>query len=172
VSTIKRSIEVPVPAETAFAFISDLRNDRKWRKDLKSLQTNAEGPAIVGTEVKERTRFLTQKLVTESKVTVLDPPRELVLTTTSTPEPARAWRRVTPAPEGSLIEYEVELLLDNALKPFSFVIARVVAGQLQENLDQLKTLLEDHPSWHTFVGGSPSPTALPCKHGTPPQPQA
>jgi len=81
---VEQSLALPRSAAEVFEFLSEPRNDPRWRSDIRGVRVLTNGPLRVGTRIETEISFLgRQRPVYE--VSVLDPPYREELTACSGP---------------------------------------------------------------------------------------
>lgn len=81
---VEQSLVLPRSADEVFNFLSDPRNDPRWRSDVRSARVLTNGPLRVGTRIETEISFLgRQRPIYE--VSALEPPYREELTGCSGP---------------------------------------------------------------------------------------
>ena len=78
---IERSAELQVSAERAFGFVSDLTNLPAWQSGVNHAEQLTDGPMAVGSTARVERVLLGQKIEADLRITELDPPRHLAMST-------------------------------------------------------------------------------------------
>src|SRR5438093_10661570 len=74
-SKIERAILIERPIGEVFEFVHEPRNDPSWQTTLIDSAQVDESPFGVGTQVRERRRFLGVQVEMTKEITEYDPPR-------------------------------------------------------------------------------------------------
>ena len=75
VSKIERSILIDRPVGEVFNFVHDPRNDASWQTTLIESNQVDDGPLRVGTQIRERRRFLGIQVEMTKEITEFEPTR-------------------------------------------------------------------------------------------------
>jgi polyketide cyclase/dehydrase/lipid transport protein len=75
VSKIERSIVIDRPVGEVFNFVHDPRNDASWQTTLIESTQVDDGPLRVGTQIRERRRFLGIQVEMTKEITEFEPTR-------------------------------------------------------------------------------------------------
>src|SRR4051812_16259236 len=140
--SIEQSVVINRPLEEVFAFVSDYRNDPRWRTGLIKMTQTPEGPTGAGTKLHEVLRMAGLKLETGSEVTEYEHNSKCTVKSTSGPIPLRNWRLVEPAGDGAKFTYGIVGETSGFYKLMEPVLAGVFKRQLRAELARLKGILE------------------------------
>jgi uncharacterized membrane protein len=80
VSKIERSIVIDRPVDEVFNFVHDPRNDASWQTTLIESTQVDDGPLRVGTQIRERRRFLGIQVEMTKEITEFEPTRRSAFT--------------------------------------------------------------------------------------------
>jgi len=139
---VEASVVIKRPIEEVFAFASNPENDMEWESDVSEVEKTSEGPIGVGTTYRGVMHFLGQRIDWTLEVIGYDLNRKvefkidagpLQLEETVTFEPVDGGTRVTAVYEGDPGGF---------FKLAVPVVVRMFQGQIQGNLDNLKSVLE------------------------------
>jgi uncharacterized membrane protein len=139
---IEQSIVISRPIEEVFAFVSDYRNDPRWRTGIVEFSQTPEGPTAAGTRLREVLRLAGLRLETASEVIEYEPNRKCTIKSTSGPIPLRNWRLVEPAPGGTRFTYAIVGESSGFYKLAEPVLVAIFRRQLRAELARLKRILE------------------------------
>ena len=140
---IRASVVIRRPVEDVFAFAADFRNDRAWRGDVRELHYLSDGPIGVGMHELETSRLFGRSVVTETRISVYEPNREVAFEYVSGPYRVRGSRYFEPVDGGTRLTFTLESQagsrLEGLLDPvLAFLYQRMVNGYVL----RLKTILE------------------------------
>ncbi|MBO1751443.1 SRPBCC family protein [Actinotalea sp. BY-33] len=154
--TIRSSIDLAVPAATAWAYLSDYSHDLTWRAGLERMAQDPPGQVHDGARVEEVLTVLGRRV--ESLVEVSEvqagrsfrwqvvggaTPQGSAPTAQGTAPTAQGSRTVTPTGEGSCrVDVVKELTLSGADRLLRPLIAVVVTRTERGDLRRLKQRLE------------------------------
>ena len=139
---VEASVVINRPLEEVFAFASNHENNMEWQSAVSEVEKTSEGPIGVGTTYRGADRLLGQRIEWTSEVVGYDVNRKvefkidagpLQLEETVTFEPVDGGTRVTPVYEGDPGGF---------FKLAAPVMVRMFQGQVQGNLDNLRSVLE------------------------------
>ena len=136
-------IEIARPRDDVSAFAADPANAPAWYKNIKAVEWQTPPPAVVGTKVHFRARFLGRTLDYTYEVRELEPGRRFVMATAEGPFPMETTYTWEDAADGA-----TKMTLRNRGEPsgFAAVTARVMTRAMRKaneaDLRRLKELLE------------------------------
>ena len=136
------SVVIDCSPGQAFAYVSDYRNDPRWRSGVEEMRQDPDGPTGAGTRTIERMRFQGRIRETEARVVEFDPPHRVGFRTTSGYFTASGHRAVTAEEGGARVEYHVLATLSPWLRPLTPIIRAAFARRLAKDLKSLQALLE------------------------------
>lgn len=136
------SIVINRPTGEVFAFLADLENDAKWRREWVAATKVSDGPIGVGTRFRLIGKFLAWENATEYVATEYEPDRTAAWKAVSGPLPL-IFRRTFEGVEGATrvtIRYEGEMRgLLGLVRP---VLVGMGRRQLRGDFPILKRLME------------------------------
>ena len=138
------------PVEAVFAFVADLRNERRWQPEITEVRVTSAGPVGPGSTFIEVRRTLGVELTWTFDVVAFEPLRCIGIRSTSGRLPYAGRRWFAAAPGGTLVTEEGELTLPRVLRPLGGTLAALSRRPVAQAYDNLKRLLEAE-------GGGPAP---------------
>jgi uncharacterized membrane protein len=96
-------IHVERTPDEVFAFVSDVVNNPRWRKNVVSAAWLDDGPMRVGRRGRQSQRVIGRVWTVEAEIVEWDPPRRVMWQAAQGPVKARSWVRVEPDGSGSLV---------------------------------------------------------------------
>ena len=143
---IQASVLIRQPVEEVFAYAADYRNDSSWRGDVRELHYLSEDPVGVGMHQLETSRLFGRRVVTESRISVYEPNREVAFEYVSGPYRVRGSRRFEPVESGTRFTFFLETSpggrLDRVLEP---VLKSLYQQMVDRYVLRLKAILEAPP---------------------------
>jgi uncharacterized protein YndB with AHSA1/START domain len=140
--TLVRSILVARPVADVFAYVSDYRNDPRWRRGVDAMQQRPDGPVVAGTTTEEHLRALGRRLVVHARVVESVPGRRLEFTSTLAPLKSSGFREVTPEGGGARLTYGLTVELSGIYRLLAGPLSRNYGRRIEEDLARLAALLE------------------------------
>lgn len=95
------TVEIEQPPEDVFAFLSDLQNDPRWRREWVDAQRTSDGPIGVGTTTSLFAKVLGRRAEAVYAVTEYDPGRAVTWKTVRGPLPLTFRRSVEAEGDGT-----------------------------------------------------------------------
>jgi len=143
-----KSIEINASCEKVFDFISDVKNDTKWRPEVEKM--DVKGEKCVGTEIIEYiTIYRFFHIVTPTIIKVLDKPNKFVV---ETPESHPSWVeciRTVEKINAASCKFTVQLSfsLNNLKQVFpillpKFIVVMWYTPKMMRYLKNLKRIIE------------------------------
>ena len=136
------SIVIDRPAEDVFAFLSDLENDVKWRREWVEARNTSQGPIGVGATFLLVSEVLGRRSEVVYEVTEYEPNRMAAWKTVSGPMPL-TFRRSFDGVEGGT---RVTVRYDGEMRGFFKLAAPLLVSmgrrQLEGDIPRLKELME------------------------------
>ena len=136
-------IEIKRPREQVAAFAADPANATAWYKNIASVEWETPPPAVVGSKLRFRARFLRRTLEYTYEVRELEHGRRFVMATAEGPFPMETTYTWDDAADGA-----TKMTLRNRGEPSGFaavaapVMARAMRRENEADLRRLKALLE------------------------------
>ncbi len=134
--------QINAPIEKVFAFITDFRNNAKWQDGVIESTQTPEGPAQVGTKVKDVRTFLGKKLEGTYEVTEFLPNKKVIFKSTSGPIQFQFEQTFESVAGGTNLSAHVELEGSGFFKLAEGVLAGNLKKQFEAQAVKLKALLE------------------------------
>lgn len=139
---VQTAIEIELPTEEVFAYVSDPRNFPSWNSAVEAIRP-VRGAASPATYLMER-NLPGGRATNQIEVVAREPDREFAFRTTSGPTPFAYRIRFTPRERATILDVDVTTSLGRA--DLAGPLARVfVKRGVEQNLATLKTLLERAP---------------------------
>jgi uncharacterized membrane protein len=136
-------IEIKRSRDVVSAFAADPANAPAWYKNIAAIEWQTPPPAVVGSRIQFRARFLGRTLEYTYEVRELQPGRRFVMATAEGPFPMETTYTWEDAPDGA-----TKMSIRNRGEPsgFAAVTAPVMTRAMQKaneaDLRRLKNLLE------------------------------
>jgi hypothetical protein len=136
-------IVIKRPRDEVAAFAADPANVTAWYKNIEAVEWETPPPAVVGSRVRFRARFLGRTLEYTYEVRENTPGQRFVMSTAQSPFPMETTYTWEDAPRGS-----TKMTLRNRGQPSGFaaitapVMARAIRRANEADLRRLKALLE------------------------------
>jgi uncharacterized protein YndB with AHSA1/START domain len=139
-ATIEMSYDFKAPLETVFAFLSDPRNELKWRPDLLELALDPPTAMRVGSfiEAVHKTPFGKQRMRVEC--VALEPNRCMSFRGEQ-PFPMAMDARFEATPGGSRMLMRIEMQPPGVMKLFAPLMLRAFRRQRVQQLPRMEALL-------------------------------
>ena len=140
-------IEIERPRDEVAEFAADPANATAWYKNIESVEWETPPPAVVGSKIRFRARFLGRRLEYTYEVRDLEPGRRFVMSTAQGPFAMETTYTWDDAADGV-----TKMTLRNRGEPSGFaavtapVMARAMRKANEADLRRLKQLLEAEPS--------------------------
>jgi uncharacterized membrane protein len=137
------TIEIQRPRAEVFAFAADPSNATAWYKNIEAVEWETPPPAVLGSRVRFRARFLGRTLEYTYEIREIDPGRRFVMATAQGPFPMETTYAWDDAAGNT-----TKMSLRNRGEPtgFATVAARAMAIAMRRanetDLKRLKALLE------------------------------
>ena len=144
--SFEMTVEIKRPPEEVFAFLSDLENDPRWRREWVDAKRTSKGPIGVGTTTSLFAKVLGRRTEAVYAVTAYDPGRAVTWRTVTGPLPL-TFRRSVEA-EGDATRVTMGYAGDfrgllGLLRPLIVLMGK---RALRGDLPTLKQLLESSSS--------------------------
>ena len=132
------------PPDQVWAVVSDYERDTEWRKGIREMTPDIEGPPRVGTHVREVLQLAGKAYTSETEVTEVGPGRSYRFAGTGTSGNVRGRRSVRPGeqPDSAVFAYDVELeplAIPRIAQP---VLSWWLGHSLRRDLSRLRRLVE------------------------------
>jgi len=137
--TLENSVDIAVPPQEAFDYLSDLRNEAEWNPRMRSVRLLTAGP--VGTESRYQARWAGGP-DTVVEYTRFDRPDGWASTGRSGMMTIRFSARVELVPPGSRLTVRMELIPRGPARLLQPLLRRRMQGVELDNMRSIKTTLE------------------------------
>ena len=140
-------IEIPRPAETVWAVVTDYASDTVWRKGITEMTPDRDGPPQLGTKVREVLRLGGREYVTDTEVTDVGPDMSYRFAGAGTSGVVRGRRSVTPGTStgSAIFTYDVELEPQAIPRIARPMLRWWLQHSLRRDLRQLRNLVDTAP---------------------------
>ena len=136
---LENSVDIAVPPQEAFDYLSDLRNEAEWNPRMRSVRLLTAGP--VGTESRYQARWAGGP-DTVVEYTRFDRPDGWASTGRSGMMTIRFSARVELVPPGSRLTVRMELIPRGPARLLQPLLRRRMQGVELDNMRSIKTTLE------------------------------
>jgi ligand-binding SRPBCC domain-containing protein len=140
--SFEMTVEIDRPPDEVFAFVSDLENDPRWRREWVDAKRTSVGPIGVGTTSSLFARFLGRRTEAVYEITEYDSGRAVRWKTVRGPLPLMFWRSVERSGEGTLVTMGYAGDFSGLLGLVRPLLASLGRRALSGDLPTLKHLLE------------------------------
>jgi uncharacterized membrane protein len=142
VSMIERSIVIDRPVDEVFNFVHEPRNDASWQTTLIESTQVDDGPLRVGTQIRERRRFLGIQVEMTKEITEFEPTRRSAFKMVAGGTPMSGAYTLEP------LDGATKLTATGYVEPRGFfkiaepLFTSMAGRELEASLGHLKELLE------------------------------
>ena len=140
------TVEIERPPEVVFAFLSDLENDPRWRREWVDAERTSDSPIGVGTATSLFAKVLGRRTEAVYAVTEYDPGRAVTWMTVRGPLPLTFRRSVEAAGDGTRVTMGYAGDFRGLLGLLRPLIVPIGKRALRGDLPTLKQLLESSAS--------------------------
>jgi uncharacterized protein YndB with AHSA1/START domain len=137
--TLENSVDIAVPPQEAFDYLSDLRNEAEWNPRMRSVRLLTPGPVTTGSRYQARWADGPDTVV---EYTRFDRPDGWASTGRSGMMTIRFSARVAPVPLGSRLTVRMELILRGPTRLLQPLLRRRMQGVELDNMRRIKAALE------------------------------
>ena len=138
-TTIKR------PIEEVFAVLSDFSNNSKWASgSVEAPKKTSDGPIGVGTTWHGVGKFLGRRIESDFECTEFQANRKIAATSKSGPFPLTTTVTLEPVAGGTRVSQTIEAEPGGFFKLAEPLLVTVAKRQFQNDLDNLRDLMEGH----------------------------
>ena len=144
-SKIERSIIIERPQADVFSYIHEPRNDASWQTTLIQAEQLDDAPFGVGTQVRERRRFLGIHVEMTKEITEYKPPRRSAFKMVAGGAPMSGAYEVEPLDGSTKLTATGYVASRGFFKMAAPLFDSMAARELEASLGHLKELLEAGP---------------------------
>ena len=137
--TLENSVDIAVPPQEAFDYLSDLRNEAGWNPRMRSVRLLTPGPVATGSRYQARWAGGPDTVV---EYTRFDRPDGWASIGHSGMMTIRFSARVGPAPAGSRLTVRMELIPRGPARLLQPLLRRRMQGVELDNMRRIKAALE------------------------------
>ncbi len=142
VTRVEHSVEIDLPLEEVFAFVSDPLNDPYWETALLSEQ-DLGSPKAVGSGATRVRKLLGPPFESTAQITDFELNRKIGVRGSSGPLPFEGGWTFEPFGSGTRVTFVGEIRANGPSKATEPVFARLLKEDAEANLGNLKDVLED-----------------------------
>ena len=139
---IENSITINRPIEEVFAFVTDVRNDVKWRSDVVESKVTSSGSLGVGATFEFASEFMGRKIETEVEMTAYDPPKRFAWKSIKSPIPVSAVTTFEAVADGTLVVDTADFEPGGFFKIAEPLLIKQAQSAAEKDMKKLKELLE------------------------------
>jgi uncharacterized membrane protein len=136
------TIHINRPVDEVYAYLADLEHTPEWNWAITETRKTTPGPVAVGTRYRQ-TRSVPRPATEDLQIVVLEPNRRIEVDGTLAQFPAHLSYQVATSSTGTELTNTVELQPEGALRLAGSLIGNRIRQAVADNLNQLKTLLEN-----------------------------
>lgn len=147
--SVRTSTDIERDTGTVFAFVTDLRNDRKYVPELESVEKITDGPIGAGTQFRSRMRLPNGIFEGVEEITEYQPPNRMASRIMTAMRPNLGVLTFEAIPEGTRLTYrfDTEIAYSSALLNqglMRWLIQMDLRSRRKAIWARLKQLLESH----------------------------
>lgn len=136
------SVVIHRSCEEVAAYLSDLKNDPRWRREWVDAKSASEGPVGVGTTTALFGQVWGRRMKAVYEVTVYEAGRLTEWRTVSGPLPLTFRRAFETVKDGTQVTFRYDANTNMVLQLLEPLIARMGKRQLDGDIPGLRTMLE------------------------------
>jgi carbon monoxide dehydrogenase subunit G len=142
---VEESVQIDRPPDEVWDAIANYAFDLEWRKGLREMRPDPDGPPAPGTKVHEVVHNSGRDYVADTVVTDLDPRASYRFEGSGTIGRLAGGRAVRAANggAGSVFTYTIDLQPKGAMRLLAPFLGSIVRSGLKKDLVRLKSLLDD-----------------------------
>jgi hypothetical protein len=144
-SKIEHSIVIDRPMEEVFEFVHDPRNDASWQTTLIESSQVDEGPLGVGTQIRERRRFLGMQVEMTKEITEYEPAKGSAFEIVAGGAPMSGRYTLEALDGGTRLTATGFVEAKGFFKMAEPLFASMAGRELEASLGHLKELMESGP---------------------------
>ena len=135
------TIQINCPVESAFAFVANSDNFKKWQTDVEEHVKLTDGPLALGSRFREVRQFGGSSIQIQGEVTVFEHNKRFVTQTTSMPQVTMSYDFVSEGTRTHM-HYAFAMKTSGMMALMEPIITSSIRQLTTSNLDKLKVLLE------------------------------
>ena len=135
-------VTIDRPIDDVFAVLSDAEQTPLWYPETVEERWLTDGPLGVGSRRLAVTKSFGIRTENEAVLTVYEPNEKLVIEGVDTPVPFEISIDFSPEPDGTRVNWDVEMTPNLLMKPIVALTFGPFLRQLQRALNNLKTMME------------------------------
>ena len=140
---LENSVEIAVPPQQAFDYLSDLRNEAEWNPGVRSVRLLTGDPVRIGSRYVARWAGGPETVV---EYTRFDPPAEWASVGRSPMMTIRFSARVASIPSGSRVAVRMELIPRGPARLLQPLLRRRMQTRELDNMRSIKIQMESMPA--------------------------
>jgi carbon monoxide dehydrogenase subunit G len=140
--TITQSVMVNRPVEEVWDFIGSFENTTRWSRGVLEARQTSDGPLGVGSTLQTVVKAFGRRRTADYLVTEYEPNHAFAFEVTSGPMTSRARYSVEPAGAGTRLTASGEAKATGLYKLLAPVLVRTLERHSQDDLTNLKRILE------------------------------
>ena len=141
-TTINQSVTVNRPLEEVWDFISNFENTTRWSRGVLEARQTSDDPLGIGSTLQTVVKAFGRRRTADYLVTEYEPNHGFAFQVTSGPMTSRARYSVEPAGAGTRLTASGEAEATGLYKLLAPILVRVVERHSQEDLANVKCILE------------------------------
>ena len=143
--TITQSVTVNRPVEEVWHFISNFENATRWSRGVLEARQTSDGPLGAGSTLQTVVKAFGRRRTADYLVTEYEPNHAFAFEVTAGPMTSRARYSVEPAGAGTRLTASGEAQARGLYKLLGPVLVRTLERHSQDDLSNLKRILEASP---------------------------
>jgi uncharacterized protein YndB with AHSA1/START domain len=137
-SDIKGEITIQAPVDAVFGYVSDMRNEREWNPDVRSIEKVTDGPVGVGTHYRAKWKGSPRLDV---ECVAFEPNESWTNRNGGTVAVTSSWR-VSPTDGGSLLSSTMTVQGNGIGKIFAPMLVKRMQRGVPKRLEAIRQQLE------------------------------
>lgn len=139
---VEMSFVIQRPVGEVFAYLTDLENDARWRREWVDAKKLSDGALGVGFQTRLVGALLGRRFNVDYETTTWEPHRRAAWKGISGPMPLVFERAFEPAEGGTRVTTAYQVSLPVLLRPLTPLLMRAGRRALEGDLPKLKAVLE------------------------------
>jgi carbon monoxide dehydrogenase subunit G len=140
--TITQSVTINRPVEEVWDFIGSFENTTRWSRGVLEARQTSDGPLGVGSTLQTVVKAFGRRRTADYLVTEYEPNHAFAFEVTSGPMTSRARYSVEPAGAGTRLTASGEAQATGLYKLLAPVLLRTLERHSQDDLTNVKRILE------------------------------